>query len=103
MKYILYLFITGQTLYSRRAIENLHQICEAELHGRYELNVIDILEDPQIAELERILATPTLFKKYPEPTSKIIGDLSDHTKVLLGLGLLLVRVSQSPSQEKEDI
>ena len=79
------LYITGSTSQSIRAIENLKSICETELPGLYEIEVIDVLEHPEMAESEKILATPTLVKRLPEPVRKIIGDLSDRHKVLLGL------------------
>jgi len=89
MKYRLRLFVTGYTSHSQRAIENLRQICETELQDRYEIEVIDVLEHPQLAESEKILATPTLVKKLPEPVRKIIGDLSNTERVLVGLDLRL--------------
>jgi len=86
-QYRLKLFITGQTLRSSRAITNLRRICEEELGTEYELVIIDVLERPQLAEEERILATPTLIKVLPLPVRRIIGDLSDTKQVLLGLEL----------------
>ncbi|MEZ5427841.1 MAG: circadian clock protein KaiB [Pyrinomonadaceae bacterium] len=88
MKYKLRLYVTGHTSHSMRAIENLKYICESEIQGDYEIEVIDVLERPGLAESEKIIATPTLVKKLPEPVRKIIGDLSDREKVLLGLDLL---------------
>jgi circadian clock protein KaiB len=67
------------------AIANLRRICEEELRGKYELQVVNVLDDPQAAEDERILATPTLIKRLPPPLRRVIGDLSDKQKVLLGL------------------
>jgi len=64
---------------------NLRRICEQELAGQYELQIIDVLENPQLAEDEKILATPTLIKQLPPPLRRVIGDLSDTEKVLLGL------------------
>ena len=87
-KYLLKLFITGQTIRSGRAIANLRRICEKELGTEYELIIIDVLERPQAAEDEKILATPTLIKEYPPPIRRIIGDLTDTKQVLLGLELL---------------
>jgi circadian clock protein KaiB len=87
-KYLLKLFITGQTLRSSRAITNLRRICEEELGTDYELVIIDVLEQPQLAEDDKILATPTLIKEHPPPVRRIIGDLSDTKQVLLGLELL---------------
>lgn len=86
-KFRLRLYVTGRTPQSQRAIDNLRRICEAELAGHYEIEVIDVLEHPALAENEKILATPTLVKRLPEPVRKIIGDLSDREKVLLGLDL----------------
>src|SRR5436309_12639118 len=87
-KYLLKLYVTGQTPRSQRAVANLRRICEEELHGQYELVIIDVLERPQLAEDEKILATPTLVKELPIPIRRIIGDLSDTERVLLGLDLL---------------
>ena len=86
-KYLLRLYVTGQTPRTMRAIENLRKICEEELGGRYDMEVIDVLERPQLAEDEKIMATPTLVKELPPPLRRIIGDLSDKEKVLLGLDL----------------
>jgi circadian clock protein KaiB len=90
-KPILKLFITGMTPNAKRAIENLHRICEEELNGEYEIIVIDVLEQPQLAEDEKILATPTVVKVLPEPLRRIIGDLADTEKVLLGLDLVPIK------------
>jgi circadian clock protein KaiB len=79
------LFVTGASPRTSTAIENLKRICEQELEGRYELEIIDVLENPEMAEDERILATPTLIKSLPLPLRRVIGDLSDKEKVLLGL------------------
>lgn len=87
-KYVLKLYITGQTPRSELAITNLRQICDQELRGQYELSIIDILERPQLAEDEKILATPTLIKELPPPLRRVIGDLSNIEKVLLGLDLI---------------
>lgn len=86
--YLLKLYITGQTPRSRQAIANLKRICEGELAGQYDMVVIDVLERPQLAEDEKILATPTVVKELPTPIRRIIGDLSDSDQVLLGLDLL---------------
>jgi circadian clock protein KaiB len=80
-----------------RAIENLRRICEDDLNGQYEVEVIDVLENPQLAEDQKILATPTLVKQLPEPVRKIIGDLSDRERVLIGLDLVSAR--QAPTGE----
>ncbi|OWK44525.1 circadian clock protein KaiB [Fimbriiglobus ruber] len=86
-KYVLKLYVTGQTSRAQRAITNLQRICGEELGGQYELVVIDVLERPQLAEDEKILATPTVVKELPAPIRRLIGDLSDSEKVLLGLDL----------------
>ena len=88
-KYTLKLYVTGNTARTERAICNLRRICEVELQGQYQMVVIDILERPHLAEDEKILATPTLIKQLPPPVRRIIGDLSDVEKVLLGLDLQL--------------
>ena len=86
-KYLLKLYVTGKTPKSEAAITNLQRICETDLKREYEMQVIDVLENPQLAEDEKILATPTLIKELPPPLRRIIGDLSDKEKVLLGLYL----------------
>ncbi|HEX8202678.1 MAG TPA: circadian clock protein KaiB [Isosphaeraceae bacterium] len=91
-KYVLKLYVTGQTPRSQLAIANLRRICEQELQGQYEMVVIDVLERPQLAEDEKILATPTVVKELPQPIRRIIGDLSDSERVLVGLDLRPVRV-----------
>ncbi len=88
-KYILKLYITGQTANSQRALRNLKDILKNELKGLYTLKVIDVLENPKLAEDDKILATPTLTRVLPPPVRKIIGNLSDKEKVLLGLDLTL--------------
>jgi circadian clock protein KaiB len=85
--FVLKLYVTGATPRANLAIANLRRICEQELQGDYELQIIDVLEHPQLAEDERILATPTLIKQLPPPLRRVIGDLSDSEKVLLGLEL----------------
>ena len=91
MKHILRLYVTGRTGHSLTAIKNLERICKQDLGDRFQLEVVDVLEHPQLAEDEKILATPTLIRKLPPPLRKIIGDLSDREKVLLGLDLLSLR------------
>ena len=82
-----------------RAIDNLRRICEDVLMGEYQIEVIDVLENPRLAEDQKILATPTLVKHLPEPVRKIIGDLSDREKVLLGLDLVAGNKKREGSQE----
>lgn len=83
--YILKLYVTGSSPRAETAIANLRRICEEELQGQYTLEIIDVLEHPETAESDRILATPTLVKQLPPPLRRVIGDLSDKEKVLLGL------------------
>ena len=90
-KFLLKLYVTGQTPKSERAIANMRRICEEEFNGQYELVIIDVLERPQLAEDEKILATPTLTKELPPPLRRVIGDMSDTDKVLLGLDILPYR------------
>jgi circadian clock protein KaiB len=86
--YVLRLYVTGQTPRSLRAIENIKQICETHLKGRYDLEVIDIYKRPSLAKGERVIAAPTLVKSLPAPIRRIVGDLSDTEKVLFGLDLV---------------
>ncbi|MBK7212933.1 MAG: circadian clock KaiB family protein [Bacteroidales bacterium] len=86
-KYVLRLYITGTTSRSVIAITNLKKICEEFLEGRYELEVIDLYQKPSLAKDEQIIAAPTLIKKLPLPFRRIIGDMSNKEKVLLGLDL----------------
>lgn len=88
MNYVLKLYVTGKTPRSERTLANLQKICEEELDCAYHIEVVDILENPKLAEDERILATPTLIKELPPPIRRVIGDLSDRDKVLLGLDIL---------------
>lgn len=87
--YVLKLYVSGMTPNSERAIANLRRLCADELDNRYKIVVIDVLERPQLAEDEKIMATPTLVKVLPPPMRRVIGDLSDTEKVLLGLDLNL--------------
>lgn len=84
-KYQLKLYIAGRSAGAQRARANINRILEKELPGQYTLEVIDIMQDPQRAEQNRIVATPALVKEAPEPVRRVIGDLSDRDKVLLGL------------------
>jgi circadian clock protein KaiB len=81
------LYVAGQTAKSLLAFANLKQICEEHLKGRYTIEVIDLIENPQLARGDKILAIPTLVRKLPEPIRKIIGDLSNTERVLVGLDL----------------
>jgi circadian clock protein KaiB len=85
--YVLKLYITGTTPSSMKAIVNIRKICEEHLHGRYDLEVVDISQRPMLAEGEQIIAAPTLIKKLPLPLRRFIGDLSQTERILLGLDL----------------
>jgi circadian clock protein KaiB len=98
-KITLKLYVTGHTSGSERAIANLKKICTKEFQDEFALEVIDVLERPQLAEDEKILATPTLIKKLPLPMRRIIGDLSDMDKVLLGLDLITKKEKEKRDEE----
>lgn len=85
--YHLRLYVAGQSPKSVRAVENLRQVCEEYLAGRYTIELVDLAADPQRARSDEIIAVPTLIRKLPEPIRRIIGDLSDTEKVLIGLQL----------------
>jgi circadian clock protein KaiB len=85
--YNLRLYVAGQTPRSVTALANLKSICETHLAGRYRIEVIDLLEHPQLAAGDQILAVPTLVRRLPEPLKRIIGNLSDKERVLVGLDL----------------
>ncbi|MBE0676507.1 MAG: circadian clock KaiB family protein [Bacteroidales bacterium] len=86
-KYILRLYIAGMTPRSVHAISNIKKVCEEYLHGRYNLQVIDLYQTPQLAKGEQIIAAPTLIKKLPLPLRRIIGDMSNTERLLVGLDL----------------
>jgi len=96
-KFRLKLFVAGADSRAQAAIANLRRICDEELPGRYELEIIDVLEQPEEAEHARILATPTLIKQLPPPLRRVIGDLSDRDRLLLGL-----EIRSSPSTVKTE-
>ena len=87
-QYVLRLYVTGMTPKSIKAIENIRKICEESLQGRYELEVIDIYQQPEYAKKEEIIAAPTLIKKLPLPLRRFIGDMSNKEKILIGLDLV---------------
>jgi len=93
-KYVLRLYISGMTPAATRAISNLRSICEEYLAGRYDLQIVDVYQQPVLAKDEQILAAPTLVKKLPQPLRRIIGDMSNKDRVLLGLDL-------RPASERE--
>jgi circadian clock protein KaiB len=86
-QYVLRLYIAGTTPASSRSVETLRAICEEHLKGRYELMVVDVFQQPVLAKDEQIVAVPTLIKKLPTPLRRIVGDLSNEQRVLLGLDL----------------
>ena len=85
--YNLRLYVAGQTPKSVAAIANLKKICETHLPGRYEITIIDLMKDPALAQRDQIVAIPTLIRHLPEPLKRIIGDLSNLEKVLIGLDI----------------
>lgn len=85
--YVLRLFVTGHTQKSMRAVRNITQLCEEHLQGAYELEVIDVYQQPELAAEHQLVAAPTLFKLQPLPPRKLIGDMSDTGRVLAGLGI----------------
>lgn len=86
-KWVLRLYVAGQTLKSVTALSNLKLICEEQLKGKYQIEVIDLVKRPQLARDHQILAVPTLVRELPQPVRNIIGDLSDTARVLVGLDL----------------
>jgi circadian clock protein KaiB len=86
-KYVLRLYVAGMTPKSTRAIANVKRICNEHLAGRYELEVIDIYQQPKLAKGEQIIAAPTLIKKLPLPLRRLIGDMSDTERFLVGIDL----------------
>lgn len=87
----LLLYIAGQTPKSIKALENIKKYAEEHLKGKYSIEIIDLLKSPQLAEGDQILAVPTLVRKFPEPIRKIIGDLSNEERVLVGLNIKPVK------------
>jgi circadian clock protein KaiB len=90
-RYVLRLYVAGMTPRSRTAIETVRTICEERLAGRYDLEVIDVYQQPTLAKGEQIIAAPTLIKKLPLPLRRVIGDMSNVDRVLVGLDLVPVR------------
>lgn len=85
--WVLRLYIAGQTPRAMTALVNLRQICETHLAGQYRIEVVDLMEQPQLAEGDQIIAVPTLIRRLPEPIRQVIGDLSDTARTLVGLDL----------------
>lgn len=88
------LYVAGQTPKSLQAFDNLKKICEKHLKGRYKIEIVDLLENPKLARGDQILAIPTLVRKLPPPLRKIIGDLSDKERVMVGLDIRPVGENQ---------
>lgn len=99
-KHVLLLYVTGMTPKSTRAIANVQKLCEKYLEGAYELKVIDIYQQPKLAAGEQIIATPTLIKQLPLPFRKLIGDMSDTKKFLIGIDLK-TKKTEGRSQKSE--
>jgi circadian clock protein KaiB len=85
--FVLRLFVSGLSARSRRAIDNIKRLCEAHLAGRYELQIIDIYQQPELAKDQQLIAAPTLVKKLPLPLRKLVGDMHDPARVLVMLGV----------------
>jgi circadian clock protein KaiB len=87
-RYILRLYVAGMTSRSTRAVENVRAFCEKHLEGRYDLQVIDVYQQPALARTEQLIAAPTLIKKLPLPLRRLIGDMSNEERILVGLDLI---------------
>lgn len=90
-RWLLRLYVAGQTPRSIEALSNLTRLCEEHLRGRYSIEVVDLLKRPQLAKGDQILAVPTLVRKLPPPLKKIIGDLSNTERVLVGLNIIVTQ------------
>ena len=89
-QFVLRLYVTGTTARSTRAIANLRQLCEQHLPDRYELEVVDVYQQPELAARAQLVAVPTLIKRLPLPLRRLVGDLSDRQRVLAGLDLSVI-------------
>jgi circadian clock protein KaiB len=87
-RYILRLYVAGMTSRSARAVENVRAFCEKHLEGRYDLQIIDVYQQPALARSEQLIAAPTLIKKLPLPLRRLIGDMSNEDRILVGLDLV---------------
>jgi circadian clock protein KaiB len=104
IQFVLRLYVAGATRKSSKAIERIKKICDTYLEGRYELEVIDIYQHPEFASEEQVIAAPTLIKQLPLPIRKLIGDMSDEDRILIGLGIKELQVKQeeqTASKEKD--
>jgi circadian clock protein KaiB len=99
-KFILKLYVTGASALSSRAVENIRNFCEEHLQGRYELEVIDIYQHPELLQSEEVIAAPTLIKKLPPPLRKLIGDMSDEEKILAGLNIQVREMEEGGKEKK---
>jgi circadian clock protein KaiB len=97
-RYVLRLYVTGTTARSTKAIQNIRAFCEQHLRGRYDLEVIDIYQQPTLAKGEQIIAAPTLIRKLPSPLRKFVGDLSNVDRVLMGLDLRLAEGQENAGE-----
>jgi len=88
------LYVAGQTPKSLAAFSNLKQLCDQHLNGRYQIEVVDLLKQPQLAQNDQIVALPTLVRKLPEPIKRVIGDLSNLERVMIGLDLLAAGIKK---------
>jgi len=96
VRYVLTLYVTGMRPRSQRAIENIRRLCEEHLAGRYELEIVDIYQQPGLAKDAQIIAAPTLVKELPRPLRRIIGDMSDDGRVLVALGIKVPEEPEPP-------
>ncbi len=94
-RFVLKLYVSGMTPRSRRAIDNLQKLCEEHLAGRYNLEIIDIYQQPELAKGEQIIAAPTLVKKLPLPLRRVIGDMADPGRILVIMGVVPVTAGNS--------
>jgi circadian clock protein KaiB len=101
-RYVLRLYVAGNTPRSAQAIENIRAICENKLRGRYTLEVIDIYQQPELARQSQVIAAPTLIKALPPPLRRIIGDLSTTERILIGLNLEPVGDALEPKPGEDD-
>jgi circadian clock protein KaiB len=100
-RYVLKLYVIGMTARSQQAIYNVYKVCREHCAGNYELSVIDIYQQPDLAKGERIIAVPTLIKKSPLPRRRLVGNFSDTDKVLLGLDMMVGRLATMHEGEAE--
>lgn len=98
-KYVLYLYVTGLTPNSTRAIANIKEVCRNRLDNCYDLQIVDIYRHPKLATKEQIIAAPTLIKKLPLPLRRLVGDLSAEDRVLAGLGLQVRRKTRTSASK----